>query len=77
MYSRWIAKLYDNEEAVKLHLRRVALDLLAAQGNLRLHDYGRWLRIGPCPGCPCEQGCDHICALRALWWDDFRREVRR
>jgi len=32
-------------------------------------EHQRWLREGPCVGCPCEKACDRVCALRARWWD--------
>ena len=75
MYSRWIAKVYGNDEALNIHLRRVAEDLLADRERLRNRDPGRWMRLGPCPGCPCEEWCDTVCPLRAKWWDDFCRGV--
>lgn len=37
----------------------------------------RWLREGPCVGCPCEQFCDRVCALRARWWDDCMGRMRK
>lgn len=37
----------------------------------------RWLREGPCKGCPCEGYCDKICALRAKWWDDRMAKLRK
>ena len=37
----------------------------------------RWLREGPCKGCPCEKACDRVCGLRAKWWDDRMAHLRR
>ena len=87
MYSKWIRKFYEDDEALKNHLRKVAQDLLEEGWRIRdqerpngiqvvrPEEVRRWRKEGPCPGCPCEPWCDRICSLRARWWDDFRRGV--
>ena len=39
--------------------------------------YRQWLAESPCVGCPCEERCDRICSLRALWWDARMKQLRR
>ena len=46
-------------------------------GLVHPDEWQRWLRQGPCPGCPCERWCDRVCSLRAKWWDDPMARLRK